>query len=161
MNQDVNHDMNVHQIPKDGMMCLVTYEDITKENYVEYQVYPSMKWKPALFEQCVVEQMLNDMFQQYIDRVKKTDCQAELRRLLAKGPPVYISDDHGLPLDEGEEYVIRLWFSSDNSIRSAKLNGSKEGDERQLLWDELNQFIVVDGKEPGDEDDNDETIKHP
>lgn len=161
MNQDINHDMNVHQTPKDGMMCLVTYEDITKENYVEYQVYPSMKWKPALFEQCVVEQMLNDMFQQYIDRVKKTDCQAELRRLLAKGPPVYISDEHGLPLDEGEEYVIRLWFSSDNSIRSAKLNGSKEGEERQLLWDELNQFIVVDGKEPGDEDDNDETIEHP
>jgi hypothetical protein len=148
MDQNTNRNENVHQKPKEGMVCLVTYEDITEENYVEYQVYPSLKWKPALFEQCVVEQMLNDMFQQYIDRVKKTDCQAELRRLLEKGPPIYISDEHGLPLEEGEEHIIRLWFSSDNIIRSAKLNGSKEGEERQLLWDELNQFIVVD-------DDND------
>jgi hypothetical protein len=148
MDQNTNRNENDHQKPKEGMVCLVTYEDITEENYVEYQVYPSLKWKPALFEQCVVEQMLNDMFQQYIDRVKKTDCQAELRRLLEKGPPIYISDEHGLPLEEGEEHIIRLWFSSDNIIRSAKLNGSKEGEERQLLWDELNQFIVVD-------DDND------
>lgn len=153
MDQNTNRNDSIHQKPKEGMVCLVTYEDITEENYVEYQVYPSMKWKPALFEQCVVEQMLNDMFQQYIDRVKKTDCQAELRRLLEKGPPIYISDEHGLPLEEGEDYVTRLWFSSDNSIRSAKLKGSKEGEERQLLWDELNQFIVVDGDNDDDEFD--------
>lgn len=142
---------NVHQKPQEGMTCLVTYEDINEDNYVEYQVFPSMKWKPALFEQCVIEEMLNQMFQQYIDRVKKTDCQAELRRLLEKGPPIYISDAHGLPLDEGDDYIINLWFLSDNSIRSAKLNGSKDGQERLSLWEELNHFIILDGKEAGDD----------
>jgi len=46
-----------HGKPTEFMSCLVTMEDITDENYVEYQCYPSMKWKPAQFEQSVVEQV--------------------------------------------------------------------------------------------------------
>lgn len=48
-------------------------------------MYPSMKWKPALFESCVVEQLLEEQFDQFIKRVESTDCEAELRRLLEKG----------------------------------------------------------------------------
>lgn len=145
-----------HGKPTEGMCCLCTMEDITEEdkNYVEYCVYPSMKWKPAQFEQSVVEHLLNSQFQQYIDRVKKTDCQAELRRLLAKGPPIYVSDEHGFPLEEGDEYVCKLWYASNDEEISSKLTGAKEGEERQTLWDELNQFIIVEGKEEEDEDDD-------
>ena len=97
--------------------------------------------------------MLDSQFQQYIDRVKKTDCQAELRRLLEKGPPIYISDKHGLPVESDEEYVINLWYANDGEERSAKLKGALEGEERQKLWDELKEFIIVEGKEEGDEDE--------
>lgn len=96
---------------------------------------------------------MDSQFEQYINRVKKTDCQAELRRLLEKGPPIYIADQHGLPLDDDEEYVVALWYASDEQERSAKLKGSKEGEERQRLWEELNKFIIVEGKEEGDDDD--------
>lgn len=95
---------------------------------------------------------MDNQFERYIDRVEKTDCQAELKRLLEKGPPIYISDKHGFPLKEDEEYVVSLWYASDCEERSARLKGSKEGEERQMLWDELKKFIVVEGKEEGDDD---------
>jgi len=137
------------------MMCLCTMEDITEEdgNYVEYQCYPSMEWKPAQFELSVVQQLLDSQFETYLDRVKKTNCQAELRRLLAAGPPIYLSDKHGLPLDdECDEYVINLWYACDGKERSAKLKGALEGVEREELSQSLKRFIIVEGKEAIDDE---------
>ena len=94
---------------------------------------------------------METQFDQYIERVKKTDCQAELRRLLEKGPPIYISDGHGLALDDDEEYVVKLWFASDNTERSAKLKNALDGKEREDLWEELNEFIIKEGKEELDD----------
>ena len=122
-------------------------------NAVEFQGYPSMRWKAAFFEQSVVQQLLDTQFHDFVKSVKTTDCQATLRRLLKAGPPIYISDKHAFPLEEGDTHVVNLWFASDNTERSAKLDGAVEGEERQKLWDELNQFIIVEGKEEGDEDD--------
>ena len=65
---------------------------------VEYQIYPSMLWYPCMYEHDVVENLLQTQFHNFIERVKTTDCQAELRRLLKDGPPIYISDRHALPL---------------------------------------------------------------
>ena len=98
--------------------------------------------------------MLQSQFEDYIIRIKKTDCQAELKRLLAKGPPVTIADEHGLPLEEGET-VEELWFASRNTTESAVLEGAKQGQDRQVLWDELKEFIVVEGKEEGDDAEED------
>jgi len=102
---------------------------------------------------CVRCQLLDSQFEAYVNQVKKSDCQAELRRLLTKGPPIYISDQHGLPLDDDEEYVVNLWYAGDDQEISAKLKGAKEGGERRELWDELNKFIIEEGKEEGDDDD--------
>mmetsp|Transcript_9102 Transcript_9102/g.11212 ORF Transcript_9102/g.11212 Transcript_9102/m.11212 type:complete len:157 (-) Transcript_9102:243-713(-) len=141
-----------HGEPFEGMCCLCTMEDITKENYVEFQSYPSMKWKPALFELCVVQQLLDEQFNNYIEKVKKSDCQAELRRLLTSGPPIYVSDKHAFPLDEGDAHVLKLWYAIDGKERSAKLKDSVEGAERDKLWESLKKFIIVEGKEKGDDD---------
>ena len=101
-------------------------------------------------------QLLDTQFDQYISRVKTTDCQAELRRLLKDGPPVYVSDKHAFPLDENDTHVCRLWFALDGRERSAKLRGAVEGGERDALWKELNEFIIEVGKEEGDDDEEDE-----
>jgi hypothetical protein len=126
---------------------------------VEFQGYPSLQWKPALFEQSVVEQLLSTQFQQFVTHVKTADCQAELRRLLAKGPPIYIEDANGFPLEEGDTHVYKLWYMSDNQERSAKLHGALEGTERDALWEDLRRFLVVEGKEEGDDDVKDETTQ--
>lgn len=133
---------------------VVTAFSLTNYSTVEYQSYPSLKWKPALFEYEVVVKLLEEQFHQYVNRVEQTDCQAELKRLLDKGPPIYLSDDTALPLEEGDTHVSKLWFASDGKERSAKLEGALEGDVREKLWQDLKQFIVVEGKEAGD-DDND------
>ena len=58
-------------------------------------------------------------------------------RLMEKGPPVWVSDPHGLPLEEGvDTHVDMLWFASDGAERSAKLKDALEGEERQTMWDE-------------------------
>jgi hypothetical protein len=103
-----------------------------------------------------VEQLRADQFHQFVERVKTTDCQAELRRLLVVGPPVSVSDANGFPLLEGDTHVVRLWYALDNQERSAMLNGAVEGEERETLWNELREFLIVEGKEEGDDDDGKE-----
>lgn len=178
-----------HGPPPEGLECMVTMEDITLEdgNYgeshnifhecllcvaarflsfircgvtAEYQCFPSMVWKPALFETSVLEKLRMEQFHTFVDRVKTTDCQAELRRLLSAGPPIYVSDDHGLPLHgESDTHIVKLWYSNDGKERPAKLHGALEGDERQQLWDELKKFIIVEGKEEGDDDEGESKKK--
>jgi len=124
-------------------------EDITEENknYVEYQTAPSMKWSPCNFEQCAVNTLLETQFKTYMDGVKKTDCQAELRRLLAKGPPIYVEDKNALPLPEGDTHVFNLWFAEDNKERPAMLVGAVMGEERDKLWEELRGFLTEEKDE--------------
>lgn len=144
----------IHGEPPEGHCCLATMEDITKEdgNYVEFQAFPSMTWKAAFFEQSVVQQLLDSQFHDFVTRVKTTDCQAELKRLLGAGPPIWISDKHGLPLNDGDTHAVNLWYASDKTERSAKLEGAVDGAERQKLWDELKEFVIVEGKEEGDDE---------
>jgi hypothetical protein len=113
---------------------------------------------PAKFEESTVEQLLNHQFHTYLDKVKTTDCQAELRRLLAHGPPIYIEDAHAMPLADaiGDTHICKLWFQRDNVETSAKLDGAVEGPARDQLWDELKSFLIVEGKETGDDDDDEE-----
>jgi len=140
---------------------------------VEYQTYPSMTWHPCFYERSVVEHLLKTQFGAFLERVKKTDCQAELRRLLKDGPPIWLSDQHALPLPgakkgdketEEEEaddtvkdtHVCALWYAADDTVVPAKLEGAVEGDDRENLWNELRRFLVEEGKEPGDEEEEQE-----
>ena len=120
-----------------------------------------MKWKPAFFEMEVVQQLLESQFHNFVERVKTTDCQAELKRLLAAGPPIYVSDKNGFPglEEEGDTHVVKLWYADDNQERSAVLEGAVQGDEREKLWNELKAFVIVEGKEKGDDDDDDSDNK--
>jgi hypothetical protein len=80
-----------------------------------------------------------------------------LRRLLARGPPIYIEDKHALALDDGDTHIVKLWYASDGQERSAKLVGAVEGSDRDELLESLKSFIIVEGKEEGDDDDKEET----
>jgi len=130
-----------HGKPEEGMECLATMDDITKETYCEYQTAPSMTWHPSKFCSEVVLQLLEAQFPAYMKGVQEPDCKAELRRLLAKGPPIWIEDKYGLPLPEnGDTHVINLWFMNDNEERSAKLIGALQGDEREKMWNDLKEL---------------------
>ena len=46
-----------------------------KQNYVEYQSFPSLTWKACQFEQSCVELLRTTQFSTYVTKVKTTDCQ--------------------------------------------------------------------------------------
>ena len=130
--------------------CVVYGIESTKQNIftILYEYHPKQ------------HQLLDTQFETYINDVKKTDCQATLRRLLKRGPPIYVSDKHAFPLaEENDTHVCKLWFALDGKERSAKLKGAVEGEERDVLWLELKEFIIEEGKEEGDEDDDEEDKK--
>lgn len=51
-----------------------------------------------------------------------------------------------LPVDEGQT-VSELWYMTDDTVRSAKLKGSLEGDARMAWWEEQKKFKIVEEKE--------------
>mmetsp|Transcript_23304 Transcript_23304/g.71996 ORF Transcript_23304/g.71996 Transcript_23304/m.71996 type:complete len:163 (+) Transcript_23304:112-600(+) len=126
-----------HGTPKEGMECLAMFEDIDATNYVEYRAAPSGIWRPCLYCQDVVEAQLAGQFKNYMERMQKTDCKAELKRLLDAGPPVWLTDKHALPLQEGETHVSHLWYMNGDREISAMLEGACDGEDRKKLWDEL------------------------
>ncbi|KDO27291.1 hypothetical protein SPRG_07541 [Saprolegnia parasitica CBS 223.65] len=133
-----------HGAPTEGMECLATMDDITEDNYCEYQTYPSMTWHASKFCAEVTLQLLDAQFPAYMKGVQEPDCKAELRRLLAKGPPIWLEDKYGFPLPEnGDTHLIALWFLSTGEERSAKLTGALEGDDRETLWTDLKQLLTA------------------
>ena len=124
--------LSPHGVPPPDMCCLCTLDPITPSslNYCEYQTYPSLKWSPSLYDSDTIDHLRRTQYKDYVERVRKTDCQAELKRLLSKGPPVYISDPTALPLPPGDTHISRLWFAKKPEVEcSAKLEGAKEGED--------------------------------
>ncbi len=128
---------DVHGKPAEGMECLAMFEPIDETNYVEYQAAPTGKWRPCLYGAEMIEGLRTSQYKNYMERIQKSDCKAEMKRLMESGPPVWVTDKHACPLEEGETHVCKLWFMSDNREVSAMLEGACDGEERQKLWDEL------------------------
>lgn len=55
---------------------------------------------------------------------------------------------------DNDTHVSKLWFASDDKEHSSKLGGAVEGEERIALLRCLQEFVIVDGKEEGDDDDD-------
>jgi hypothetical protein len=148
------------------MECLCTMEDITEEdsNYCEYQTMPSGSWRPCRYSVSVVRRLISTQFSEYVSGVRKADCEADLKRRIGSGPPIWLADKHALPLPEDDTHVCRIWTAVDGQEYSAKLHGCVEvrrplphdlpdiltkptphlsqGAERQALWDELKSFLI-------------------
>ncbi|CAH0478413.1 unnamed protein product [Peronospora belbahrii] len=137
--------MTIHGKPHVGLECMATMDDITEEdgNYCEFQTSPSGSWHAALFCSDVVEQLLATQFHTFMKKVEETDCKAELRRLVAKGPPIWLEDKHALPLPKGDTHISHVWFARNDEERSAKLEGAVEGEARDVLWKELQQLLTA------------------
>ena len=140
--------MSGHAAPADGAACMCCWDDLSPETYVEYRSAEGGAWQPSGYCQTCIEHLLQTQWKTYKDALEKTNCKAEQRRLLSRGPPVNVSDAKALPCpDDGE--VHSLWYMSDGQEHSAKLEGALEGEERQKYWDEQAQFYIKD--EPDEE----------
>ena len=162
-----------HGKPEEGLECMGTMEDITEEdgNFCEYQTTPSMQWHPSRYGVDIVRRLITSQFSEYLAGVRKADCEADLKRRIANGPPVWLEDKHALPIPEGDTHICRVWMAEDGKEYSAKLSGCVEvalsacphslnldgkrdshctqGEERQVLWDELKSFLGTPEGESG------------
>lgn len=126
-----------HGAPAEGMECLAMFEPIDSTNYVEYQSAPSMKWRPCLYGAEMIEGLRTSQYKNYMERVQKSDCKAEMKRLMESGPPIWVTDKHACALAAGETHVCKLWFMSDGREVSAMLEGACDGAAHLKLWDDL------------------------
>mmetsp|Transcript_6743 Transcript_6743/g.10652 ORF Transcript_6743/g.10652 Transcript_6743/m.10652 type:complete len:151 (+) Transcript_6743:85-537(+) len=133
-----------HGSPPEGLECMVLLDDITEENYCEYQCMPSGLWHPAKACSEVVKELIDTQFNKYLDDVEKAtkDCAAAVRRLVDKGPPVYLSDPHALPMPEGETHIEKVWYMAENEEVSSRLKGALEGEEREKLWTSQKEVLA-------------------
>jgi hypothetical protein len=116
-----------HKLPGEGSNCACCWDDLTVENYVEYKSDADSAWMPSLFCENCVSHLINTQWEIYTKALATTNCKAEQRRLLTRGPPINISDPNALPCPDNSE-VFLLWFSSDKQEHSAKLAGSLVGE---------------------------------
>ena len=117
-----------HGTPDEDMECMATMEDITDDdkNYCEYQTAPSGKWHKSKYSAGTVRRLITHQFPEYVSGVRKADCAADLKRRLAKGPPIYVEDKHAMPIPEDDTHICRIWFAEDGKEYSAKLKGCVE-----------------------------------
>lgn len=137
-----------HQLPMPGRECLASFEEIDASNYVEYQTLPSGAWHACRYSQETVEHLLESSYKMYLGDIEKAskDCAAAVRRLVAKGPPLYLSDcNHGdaIPVPEGDTHVAQFWFMNGNVTVSGVLPDAAQGDARAALWDSQRETLAA------------------
>uniref|UniRef100_A0A7S3LSW9 Uncharacterized protein n=1 Tax=Aplanochytrium stocchinoi TaxID=215587 RepID=A0A7S3LSW9_9STRA len=130
----------------DDFECMATWEELSLEdgNYCEYRTQPSGSWHASKFSAGIVRKLLKESFQTYLTNVEKAtkDCAAAVRRLVLKGPPIYLEDKNALPLPEnGDTHIDLLWFSDDKKYASAVLVGALQGEEREKLWETQKEVL--------------------
>mmetsp|Transcript_6901 Transcript_6901/g.24197 ORF Transcript_6901/g.24197 Transcript_6901/m.24197 type:complete len:153 (-) Transcript_6901:92-550(-) len=137
--------MSIHGKPPPDTECMCSFEEINESNFVEYQTAPSETWHPAKFSEPIVREMLETSFQRYLDDVEKAarDCAAAVRRLVSKGPPIWLEDKHAFPLPDEDTHVVRVWFCSTNTEESARLKGALDGADRDALWDSQKEVLAM------------------
>ena len=114
-----------------GLTCGVTWDDIAPEQYCEYRCAPDGVWAAAKYSADVVRQLQREQFGKYLQTwrdivVRKEDCGATARALAERGPPGWVADEGGLPLEPSQSHVDRLWFMGDEAAApvSAALHGA-------------------------------------
>lgn len=133
--------MNIHGSPNPDATCMCCFDQITADNYAEYQAAENSPWLPSKYCTMCIEIMLKSNWKIFRKSIEEDDCLRSKRRLLIKGPPINLYEPCGFPCpDDGE--VFMFWHMSDNQEHSAKLEGSFTGQERQDYW-ELQKIALV------------------
>lgn len=134
----------VHGEPVEGKACMCCWEDLSKENYVEYRTTADTTlWLPCGYCQGCIQELLSSQWDAYVAALAKSTCRAETRRLVARGPPTTVFDSSALACPEGAE-VHSLWFMSDSGEHSSQLEKALTGSARAEYWDELRKFSDAD-----------------
>lgn len=137
-----------HGVPVEASECLCCLEPMTIDLYVEYKPLDESPWLVSGYCVECISSLIKMQWSKFVDGIKNSTCEAELRRMVSKGPPINLRDPKALPCPNDGEVAL-LWFGRDGECHSAKLAGSLIGEERDRYWQELKDTILpgLDAKE--------------
>ena len=82
-----------HAKPRNDLDCMVCWDTLNEETYIEYKISADSKWMPGMICETCVEHLRKTQYARYSELLQKSTCKAELRRLLTAGPPIPSSFD--------------------------------------------------------------------
>lgn len=148
MSSSIKSDCDSESLKQENeISCVICFDDLTDENIVSYKRYGDANYiKSDCCNNCV-KHLIETSWNNYMNSIKKADCEAEMKRLIEHGPPVNLRcmsfltvDINGEKIKPDEEFES-LYF--DNQIQSAKLKGSLEfGSNERNLWMHEQQQVL-------------------
>jgi len=133
--------------------CLVCFDDLEKGNEC-YYLYKEIWYRSAFCNYCI-EYIRTTQYDSFIKQFSNSTCAKEQRTLLDRGPPVAVHDRLGFPETNGNEIEgLKLNGSSlEDTDLPHILEGSKTGNDRQVVLDWMYSFIIQN-EELSDDDKN-------
>lgn len=121
------------------MNCNICFDDINDHNNVKYRLNQDDLWYDVNCCDLCIKNLLNTLWNTYLNNIKSADCASSLKRLLKHGSPINLRCYDILDLsnsDDENKYKEIHELLINNEIISAKLEGSIIGDDRQKLFDD-------------------------
>jgi hypothetical protein len=128
------------------LTCNICYDDIYNENNVKYRLSSNDEWHDMSCCSVCVTQLLNSLWNKYMDGIRNADCVSAMKRSLKNGSPINMRRfdvlDTSSDAEEGDKYKEIHEFLMNGEVISAKLEGSITGEEREKFLKE--QQVVLE-----------------
>lgn len=99
------------------IQCLICYDDLNPDNYLEYQIDgDNTNWYPSFFCKCCTSVLQESQFGKWCNDLANSTCAREQRALLENGPPINLRDMNGFPI-AGNNEIVRLRQASNQEVR--------------------------------------------
>ncbi|AYV76313.1 MAG: hypothetical protein Terrestrivirus5_135 [Terrestrivirus sp.] len=144
--QNSQESQDIEDIEQESLTCNICYDDIDTENKVKYRLGPDDEWYNMPCCSVCVTQLLNTLWNKYMDGICNADCASAMKRSLKNGSPINIRRfdvlDTSSDIEEGDKYKEIHELLMNGEVISAKLEGSITGADREKFLKE--QQVVLE-----------------
>jgi hypothetical protein len=109
-----------NNIEKKYTSCCVCCDDFNSENIVYYKI--NNIWSQYLFCSACTENMLESRWLGYVERIKKSDCEKELKSLLSVRIPFNLTIDSTINSQEIDKFYWNNKFYSSELTKPKEIN---------------------------------------
>lgn len=110
----------ISNVEKKYKSCCVCCEDFNYENIVYYKI--NNIWSQYLFCSECTRYMLESRWLSYVENIKKSDCEKELRSLLSRQIPFNLTIDSTVNSQQIDEFYWYNDFYSSELIKPENIN---------------------------------------
>lgn len=116
--------------------CISCLDSIQETNY--YRTSDDSEWIITPYCTECISWMIENQWDDYVETIKKETCKKTLRRMLEKGPPLYVKEPITMPCDNHDGIYQ---FKLDGEIVSGELKDHYVGDQLEKYRKELLEYL--------------------